>query len=161
MAVSLLCGVFSHKEGRTTVGQRRVADTASGTATANGTATASRPYAFYVVVIALSLVSVVFLMTIVVGTLKGLFVAEQITTALGSLFTLVGSVVGTYFGIKVSGDTTEKTQVAIERANDTANRALAALPPEEGQRIAGQFPRPTPAPASGQPSGPTPGEPRT
>ena len=138
--------------------QRREADTASGTDTA------SRPYAFYVVVFALSLVSIVFLVTIVVGTLKGLFAAEQITTALGSLFTLVGSVVGTYFGIKISGDTTEKTQGAIERANDRANRALAALPPEEGQRITGQYPRPTPepaSPASGQPSGPTPEQPRT
>ena len=94
MAASLLCGVFSHKEGGTTVGQRREADTASGTATARGTDTPSRPYAFYVVVIALSLVSVVFLVTIGVGILKGLFAAEQITTALGSLFTPVGSVVG-------------------------------------------------------------------
>jgi hypothetical protein len=130
---------------------------ATGADTARGTDTTSRPYAFYVVVTALSLVSVVFLVTIVVGILKDLFVAEQITTALGSLFTLVGSVVGTYFGIKLSGDTTEKTQGAIERANDRANRALAALPAEEGQRITGQYPRPTPEPASGQPSGPTSG----
>jgi hypothetical protein len=140
------------------VDQRREADTA------RATDTASRPYAFYVVVVALSLVSIVFLVTIVVGTLKGLFAAEQITTALGSLFTLVGSVVGTYFGIKISGDTTEKTQGAIERANDRANRALAALTPEEGQRITGQYPTPTPEPASPtsrQPSGPTPEQPRT
>jgi len=139
------------------VDQRREADTA------RGTDTASRPYAFYLVALALSLVSGVFLLTIGVGIFKGLFEAEQITTALGSLFTLVGSVVGTYFGIKVSSDTTNKAQGAIERANDRANKALAALPPEEGKQLTGQYPRPTPGPPSGppsgQPSGPTPGQP--
>ena len=42
---------------------------ATGADTARGTNTPSRPYAFYVVVVALSLVSVAFLVTIVVGIL--------------------------------------------------------------------------------------------
>ena len=155
MDASVLYGAFSHKEGSATVGQRREADLATGADTARGTDTTSRPYAFYVVVIALSLVSVVFLVAIGVGIFKDLFVAEQITTALGSLFTLVGTVVGTYFGIKISGDTTSKAQGAIERANNRANKALAALPPEEGKRVTGQYPTPTP----GQPPGAAPGQP--
>jgi hypothetical protein len=137
------------------VGQRREADTATGADMARGTDTATPPYAFYLVALALSLVSGVFLLTIGVGIFKGLFAAEQITTALGSLFTLVGSVVGTYFGIKISSDTTNKAQGAIERANDRANKALAALPPEDGKQITGQPSGPPP----GQPSGPPPGQP--
>jgi hypothetical protein len=126
---------------------------------ARGTDTASPPYAFYLVALALSLVSGVFLLTIGVGIFMGLFAAEQITTALGSLFTLVGSVVGTYFGIKISSDTTNKAQGTIERANDRANKALAALPPEDGKQITGQPSGPPPGPPPGQPSGPPPGPP--
>jgi hypothetical protein len=61
--------------------------------------------------------------------------ASDVTTVLSSLFTLVGTVVGAYFGIKVSGDTTDKSQGAIERANETANRALAQLPPAVGKEM--------------------------
>ncbi len=136
------------------MGQRREANTAAGADTARGRDTVSPAYAFRVVVIALSLASGVFLLTIGVGIFKNLFMAGQITTALASLFTLVGTVVGTYFGIKVSSDTTDKTQGVIERANDRANKALAALDPQEGKRITGQQP-PGQQPPGQQPPGPT------
>ncbi len=99
----------------------------------------SPPYAFYVVVIALSLAATVFVLVMLI--FRGLFVeAAEVTTAVSSLFTVVGTVFGAYFGIKVSGDTIDKTRGAIERANDTANKALAALPPEEARQVVSSRP---------------------
>jgi hypothetical protein len=49
--------------------------------------------------------------------------------------TSVRRVIGAYFGIKASNDTAERSQGAIERANETANRALAELLPEVGKQI--------------------------
>jgi hypothetical protein len=73
----------------------------------------------------------------------------MVTTALGSLFTPIGTVVGAYFGIKVSNDTSERLQGAIERARSsvqeanrraeqalgTAQQALAELVPKVARRI--------------------------
>jgi len=61
--------------------------------------------------------------------------ASDVTTVLGSLFTVVGTVVGTYFGIKTSGDTRDKLQSSIDKAHDTTNHALAELSPESGKRV--------------------------
>ena len=92
-------------------------------------------YAFYVVVIALSLAATVFVLVMLI--FRSLFVdAAEVS----SLFTVVGTVLGAYFGIKVSGDTTDKTRGAIERAKDTANRVLAALPPEEARQVVSSRP---------------------
>jgi len=69
---------------------------------------------------------------------KGAFEnATDVTTVLSSLFAVVGTVVGAYLGIKTSGDTRDTMQGAAERAHETANRALAELPPEVGRRVAG------------------------
>lgn len=165
MAVSVLYGAFSHKEGSTTVDQRREADTV------RGTDTTSRPYAFFVVALALVSISVTFLLIMLMFRRAFLEQPETVIMALGSLFTVVGTVIGAYFGIKVASDTTDKTRGTIERANDTTNRALAALPPEEGKRItetslerpAGPAPERTsesaPESTQGQPAGPTPKRP--
>jgi|SRR5215211_3015547 len=64
-------------------------------------------------------------------------------------FTLIGTIVGSYFGIKVSSDTSERSQGAIERAHgstegasrraeqahDTAQQVLAELEPHVVRRI--------------------------
>lgn len=104
----------------------------------------SRPLAAIVVIVALILVVITFLVTMLV--FKDLFgKAEIVTTALASMFGVVGTLVGAYFGIKSSGDTintsqieTERARSEVERANQRTNRALAALPPEEGRRIMGE-----------------------
>jgi hypothetical protein len=147
---------FSHKEGSATVAERGEADTATGADTPG------RPYAFYVVALAFIVVLIAFVVAIVI--FRDLFEqAAEVTTALSSLFTVVGTVLGAYFGIKVASDTADKTRGTIERANDITHKALAALPPEEGKRITGQpLERPSgPAPGSaqGQPAGPTPERP--
>jgi hypothetical protein len=75
--------------------------------------------------------------------------ATTVIAASGSLFTLIGTVVGAYFGIKVSNDTSERSHGAIEKAhgstmeaneraqkaNDTAKKALAELDPDVARRI--------------------------
>ncbi len=96
--------------------------------------TKSSPYAFYVAALALVLISLVTVSAMLI--FKNLFEnATDVTTVLASLFTVVGTVVGTYFGIKTSGDTRDKMQGTIDRATETANRALAELDPEAGRRV--------------------------
>lgn len=143
---------LTDKEGSAIVDRRGEADATS------------RPYAFYVVALAFIVVLIAFVAAM--GIFRGLFEeAAEVTTALSSLFTVIGTVLGAYFGIKVSSDTNDKTRGVIERANDTSNKALAALPPEVGKRITGQPPGPdperspgsTPEQPSGQPPGSSPG----
>lgn len=94
----------------------------------------SPPYSFYVVALALILASVVFVL--VMWIFGDLFKDPKlVVTALSTLFGAFTPVVGAYFGIKLSSDTVDKTRDAIDKANDRANRAFAALPPNEGKRI--------------------------
>jgi hypothetical protein len=93
-------------------------------------------YGFWLAVLSIALVSLVafFAMLIFQDVFEN---ATDVTTVLSSLFAVVGTVVGTYFGIKTSGDTRDKLQGSIDKATETANRALAELPPEVGRRVAG------------------------
>ena len=78
--------------------------------------------------------SVVFVLVMLI--FKGKFEdTALVTTALSTLFAIFGTVIGAYFGIKASNDTAERSQSAIEKANQTANRALAQLPPDVGKQI--------------------------
>ena len=67
-----------------------------------------------------------------------------VTGVLGSLYTLIGTVTGAYFGIKVSSDAADRTERAesaaansTEKANRDAKEAALALNPESevAQRI--------------------------
>jgi hypothetical protein len=92
------------------------------------------PYALYIAALALVLVSTVSILALWI--FRGLLTnATDVTTVLSSLFAVVGTIVGAYFGIKASGDATSKAQGAIDRANETANRALAELTPAAGRRV--------------------------
>jgi hypothetical protein len=81
----------------------------------------SPAYAFRVAAIALGAATIAFILTMFI--FGGLFDAATVTAALGSLFTLIGTVVGAYFGIKVSSDTSDRAQTAVRAANDRAQRA--------------------------------------
>jgi hypothetical protein len=90
----------------------------------------SPPYNFRVVAIVLILASLVFIVTMV--AFAGLFKeATEVTTALGSLFTLMGTVVGAYFGIKSTQDTADKTTKRVEEAHKRESAALGALDPNK------------------------------
>jgi hypothetical protein len=94
----------------------------------------SPPWGMFVALAALILVSIGTIW--VLASYKSVFTnPTDITSVLGSWFTVVGTVVGAYFGIKVSSDATDKSQSAIQKANNTANRALAALPPETAAEV--------------------------
>src|SRR5215203_2029300 len=67
----------------------------------------SPPWNMYVVLAALFLVTVVAALALLFY--KSVFTdATDVTTLLASLFTVVGTVVGAYFGIKSTNDTTDK-----------------------------------------------------
>ena len=92
------------------------------------------PYALYVIALALVLVSLVALSAMLI--FRDLFEnATDVTTVLSSLFALVGTLVGAYFGIKASNDATDKVQDTFDRANEVTNRALAELDPQAGRRV--------------------------
>jgi hypothetical protein len=121
-------GVMTVKVGQTT----EQTDQTTGQATAPTTP----PWNMYVVLVALILVSVGAIFVLV--TYQGVFEnASDVTTVLGSWFTVVGTLVGAYFGIKATGDVTDKTQGTIMAATDTANRALAELPPDKAREVLG------------------------
>jgi hypothetical protein len=108
----------------------------------------SPPYAFRVAALAIVAACLVFLFSMLIfGDLFNN--ATTVIAAFGALFTLIGTIVGAYFGIKVSNDTSERSQGAIEkahgsameatekaqRANDKAQQALAELDPDVARRI--------------------------
>jgi Kef-type K+ transport system membrane component KefB len=105
------------------------------------------PYDFYVAVLAIASACLVYFLSM--WAFGDLFQGSA-ATVLGSLFTLIGTVAGAYFGIKVSSDTYERSQGAIERAqgrteeahrgtedaHNMAQQALAELSPDVARRIA-------------------------
>lgn len=94
----------------------------------------SPPYNFRIAAIALVAASLVFVLTMLV--FAGLFKeASQVTTALGTLFTLIGTVVGAYFGIKSTNDAVDKAQGEIRAANKSAKAALGELDPERARDL--------------------------
>jgi hypothetical protein len=112
---------------------------------APGQETQQSPYAFYVAAIAIVAPCLVYFLSMWAFGDK----FQDAATPLGALFTLIGTVAGAYFGIKVSNDTSRRSQGAIERAHgsaeeanaraqqahDTAQQALAELDPNVARRI--------------------------
>jgi hypothetical protein len=81
-----------------------------------------RPWSFYLVVVAILSVTVAFLVIMVLYSRLDIFDKENaanITAALSSLFGIVGTLMGAYFGIKATTD----TQGKLER---TQRETLAA-----------------------------------
>ena len=92
----------------------------------------SKPYAFYVVALALILATLVFLA--VLFFFGDIFKnAALLTTAMSTLFGVFGTVVCAYFGVKSSSDSADKAQSAADNANRKKDRALAALDPDEAE----------------------------
>jgi uncharacterized membrane protein len=88
---------------------------------------------------------VIILATIIFGIVMAIYKVvftegALVTTAMSTLFGIFGTVVGAYFGIKSSNDTFDKTRKDVAEATDKANRALAALPSDEGKRVMGMRP---------------------
>ena len=108
----------------------------------------SRPYGMIVALAALILMSLVAFAAMLM--FRDVFEnATDVSTVLASLFAVVGTVVGAYFGIKTSGDARDKMQETIESTNrmrdsmqgiidrekERSTRALAQLDSETRERI--------------------------
>jgi ABC-type long-subunit fatty acid transport system fused permease/ATPase subunit len=113
--------------------------TRGSTGGAGGDAHRTPPYAFGIAAIALFLATLVFMVVMWIFQ-DEITNGAVVTTALSTLFGVFGTVVGAYFGIKLSSDTADKTRgeterarAETERANDKTNRALAALDPAEAE----------------------------
>ena len=88
----------------------------------------SSPLAFRAVALALILASVIFLVVLYADP-------DSAVADLGSLFTLFGSLVGAYFGIKVSSDANDKSRADVNRSHDTEKKALAKLQPDQAEQV--------------------------
>lgn len=123
--------------------------------TARAVNASGRPYAFLLAVTTLTLISITFVVTMAI--FRNSISAEQVVTALASVFGIFGTVVGAYFGIKISSDTIDKTQAAR-----SAMAPSASEPQRQGAR-GPQEASPAGEPQRGGargPQGPHPGGPR-
>jgi hypothetical protein len=126
---------MSTSDGQTTPAS--TPETSSSTATpASAPETPSRPYNFILALVVILLATIIFgiVMALFRDTFKD---AALVTTALSTLFGIFGTVLGAYFGIKSSNDTSDKARREVAQAHDKAGRALAALDPKEAKRITG------------------------
>ncbi len=100
------------------------------------------PYAFGIAALAIIVAAIVFVVVMWIYQDK-ITDGALVISALSTLFGIFGTVVGAYFGIKLSNDATDKTQSAVNEANDKANRALAEVDPDVGRRIIAESRRDT------------------
>jgi hypothetical protein len=88
------------------------------------------PYNMYVALASLGGAVAVFLLVSAASCSSGLIKTPAdfatVSAAMGGLFTLIGTVVGAYFGIKSSGDAHDRTQEANKRALDESDKARKA-----------------------------------
>jgi hypothetical protein len=109
---------------------------ASTTPPTSAPETPTRPYNFILALAVIILAAIIF--GIVMAIYKDVFTeGALVTTAMSTLFGIFGTVVGAYFGIKSSNDTIDKSRKDVAEANEKANRALAALPSDEGKKVLG------------------------
>jgi hypothetical protein len=132
------------KEGQTVAQTRGQADKATDRAGQEpGSASA---WSFYLVRIAILSVTGAFIVVMVLFAFLEVFNSENaanITAALGSLFGVVGTLVGAYFGIKASSDAQDSSAATAKQAlsdqkdtsKDTVQKA-AAVASETSQKAA-------------------------
>jgi len=83
------------------------------------------PYNFYFAIGSVGATAVAYILTILI--FRGLIEAPEdvaiVSGALGVLFTLIGTIAGTFFGIKSSSDTQDKARAAESKANERTQEA--------------------------------------
>ena len=95
--------------------------------------------AFLVIIVGLVVIAVMVLKLPVSGEN---WKPSEITALIGAITTFLGSVVGAFLGVQVGAAGKDKLEAARvkaeterEKAQETANLALAALQPEEAERV--------------------------
>src|SRR5918912_940892 len=93
----------------------------------SGQANRGPAYAFWIVIVGVGAVTFVFVLSMIFfGLIRSdIFNApDQVIAALTSLFGVVGTLVGTYFGIKASGDARSGLEQARQDTHDLADKML-------------------------------------
>ncbi len=91
------------------------------------------PYAFRIAALGILVAAAVFLVLMLIFR-KDIDGAVMVS-AMSTLFTVIGTIIGAYFGIKLTNDNAEKTQAAIKEASDKETEAFGALDPAEAKQI--------------------------
>lgn len=92
-------------------------------------------YAFWLVIVGIGAVTFVFVLSMIFFGLvrRDVFDSpDQVIAALTSLFGVVGTLVGTYFGIKASGDARSGLEQARKDTHDLADKMLNQVTTTEG-----------------------------
>jgi hypothetical protein len=87
-------------------------------------------YGFWIIITGFALVAII--------TIISIFRWAEVTsvaTVVGAVASLVGTVVGAFFGVQVGGVGKERADAARERSEELTRTALSMLPPEAAEQL--------------------------
>jgi hypothetical protein len=113
-----------HEEHTEPQGTKPRTDAEQGNEKVSAPPEQTSPWAFYVVIIAFLCVTLVFLVVWLFPTPKIFTQSSQVIAVLSTTFGIIGTLVGTYFGIKSTGD----ARATVERVHANAERARRNTP---------------------------------
>jgi hypothetical protein len=93
-------------------------------------------YGFWIIIFGFSLVAFI--------TLVAIFrwnEVANVATVVGAVSSLVGTVVGAFFGVQFGSAGKEKVEAARDRSQEMAEAALSMLPPESAERLRSEIDR--------------------
>jgi hypothetical protein len=96
-------------------------------------------YAFWLAVIGLGLAALLVVFLVV----EGWKTASDVVAVVGLFTSVLGTLVGAFFGVQVGSAGKEKEQQAAQAANRLAQRALAAMAPEQARTVLQEPPSPS------------------
>ena len=108
-----------HEEHTEPQGTKPRTDAEQGNEKVSAPPEQTSPWAFYVVIVAFLCVTLVFLVVWLFPTPKIFTQSSQVIAVLSSTFGIIGTLVGTYFGIKTTGDARD----TLERVHANAEKA--------------------------------------
>ena len=93
-------------------------------------------YGFWIIVIGFGLVAFITLIAIFRWN-----EVANVATVVGAVSSLVGTVVGAFFGVQFGSAGKEKAEAARDRSQEVAEAALSMLPPESAERLRSEMDR--------------------
>jgi hypothetical protein len=105
-----------------------------------GTPKPGIPWGFVLVLAAIVVVAIVYSVSIYALALKGNLKPETVFGAMAACFTVIGTLVGTYFGIKAGLDGQDKVRQTLDRATDDFRQRSQGGSESNGDRNGGGRP---------------------
>jgi hypothetical protein len=102
-----------------------------------GTPKPGIPWGFVLVLAAIVVVAIVYSVSIYALALKNNLTAETVFGAMAACFTVIGTLVGTYFGIKAGLDGQDKVRQTLDRATDDFRQRSQGGSERNGDRKGG------------------------